>query len=146
MRLANESQHNRRSRLSLTLNRHTLNFCQPLRYRLLVSKRMCALIATLTLRTKSADKTPKRSNLHPKMTYAEIERETQERHKAEIEALESKNNALEAKISDFNQKQCWGITKDDFNDLKANYINLNTYHSQDELTIQDTKDYKTGRY
>lgn len=52
---------------------------------------------------------------------AEAKQEIQERHKAEIEALKSTNEALEAKISDLESKQWVGITQDDLNDLRANY-------------------------
>lgn len=52
---------------------------------------------------------------------AEAKQEIQERHKTEIEALKSTNEALEAKISDLESKQWVGITQDDLNDLRANY-------------------------
>ena len=52
---------------------------------------------------------------------AEAKQEILERHKAEIEALKSTNEALEAKISDLESKQWVGITQDEFSDLKANY-------------------------
>lgn len=51
----------------------------------------------------------------------ELEKQIQERHKEEIEALESKNQALKAEISDLKSKQGLGITQDEFNDLKAKY-------------------------
>ncbi|STO96905.1 DUF5710 domain-containing protein [Helicobacter canis] len=51
----------------------------------------------------------------------EAKQEIQERHKTEIEALKSTNEALEAKISDLESKQWVGITQDDLNDLRANY-------------------------
>lgn len=51
----------------------------------------------------------------------EAKREIQERHKQEIEVLESKNQSLMAKISDLNQKSYVDITQEEFNDLKANY-------------------------
>lgn len=51
----------------------------------------------------------------------EAKREIQERHKQEIEVLESKNQSLMAKISDLNQKPYVDITQEEFNDLKANY-------------------------
>ncbi len=55
---------------------------------------------------------------------AEAKQEIQERHKTEIEALKSTNEALEAKISDLESKQWVGITQDDLNDLRANYAKI----------------------
>ena len=82
--------------------------------RLLVSKK-CALIASLSLRTKSTNKTPKeRICKHSSKAESTSFWRINKSHKQE-------KQALEAKISDLKSKQGVGITQDEISDLKANY-------------------------